>query len=1010
MSSLQSGRGRSYLRATSAAVLGTVLLGGYVSQSLAKDEALEEVTITGTRIKHKTDFDTANPTTVLDAEYFRNSGVVNVGDAVKLLPSNVSTFAPTNTGNSNFFAGSTIANLRGLNPFFGSRTLNLVNGRRFVPTNQGDGLDLNFIPSILIERMDVVTGGASAVYGSGAIAGVDNIFLNRTLQGTRVDADYGESAHGGDAKNRHVAVAFGTGFAGERGHVVIGYEHEQLDQLGCVNARDWCAKGVGFRQNDPASIAAGGPAFVLAGNLHQAQISDAGVFENFGAAFGAPVLGVDAAGTGTVPFNVGTGDPTLPFNAVTGGDGRSVYAYTNLRSPLKRDVGAITFTYKLTDTLNLSIDGSLGTVKTDQSSGALDVDLGIIQPDNAYLTPALAAAQAASALFPGGFAFFNKDWTSQTNPHSAFDTDVKRIAAGLDGAFGSSSWTWDGYYQYGKTHRTQLVADNRHLNAYNFAVDAVIDNRVGSPTFGQPVCRVTRDGTAGLDAHTALIAQGCVPLNSFGTGPISAAAKAYAWGYLQETLDTEQHVVAFNTTGDLAAGWGAGAIKGAAGVEYRKEKGSNIDSQGDAPEWVKNDYLIQYGNTFAGTVDVYEGYVETNIPVASDVTGAQKLEFDLALRESHYKNKGGEGTSGESSSHNLTTWKISGIWDPVTWLRVRGSQSRDARSANFRELYYQQIIWAGGAFGFCRPFPDQSDPCTWSLEGNTKLQPETSDTTTVGLVFTPTEHLSGFQFAADYFHIKIKDAIQQASVTRVLDGCRVSGIQEFCDLITFDPNNPIPVPPGATYGPAQSNVVTVRALAFNGAAYTFSGIDFTGTYAFKMGAAGDMNLRLLATKMLEQKFQPTPEQPYVDVVGQTGNSNTFLSDNQPTADWLATFSATWAKNAWTATVQARYVSSGIQDYNAAVPPATPLVAGRTVDTNSVPSYTVFGLNGSYMFSDLGFVKSVQIWGGVDNLFDKDPPPVGGVGPFGLSNANGGANPIFYDTIGRYYKLGLRAEF
>ena len=126
-------------------------------------------------------------------DYFKNLGIVNVGDAIKQLPSNVSNNSPTTTGNANFFAGSTIANLRGLNPFFGSRTLNLVNGRRFVPTNQGDGVDLNFIPSILIERMDVVTGGASAAYGSGAISGVNNVFLNRRLEGGKVEADYGQS-------------------------------------------------------------------------------------------------------------------------------------------------------------------------------------------------------------------------------------------------------------------------------------------------------------------------------------------------------------------------------------------------------------------------------------------------------------------------------------------------------------------------------------------------------------------------------------------------------------------------------------------------------------------------------------------------------------------------------------------------------------------------------------------------------------------------------------------------
>ncbi len=164
-----------------------------------------------------------------------------------MLPSNVSTFSATNTGNSSFFAGSTIANLRGLNPFFGSRTLNLVNGRRFVPTNQGDGVDLNFIPFVLVDRVDVVTGGASAAYGSGAISGVNNVILNRKLEGGR-RAD-GLRPHRSRAmrNDRHIGLAYGSGLFDDRGHFIIGYEYQQSDAIGCD--RDFCKEGNGFVQN-----------------------------------------------------------------------------------------------------------------------------------------------------------------------------------------------------------------------------------------------------------------------------------------------------------------------------------------------------------------------------------------------------------------------------------------------------------------------------------------------------------------------------------------------------------------------------------------------------------------------------------------------------------------------------------------------------------------------------------------------------------------------------------------
>src|SRR5579872_1028719 len=160
------------------------------SSSSGGTVSLEEVTVTGSRIKRTTDFNTPTPTTVIDSATMESLGIVNVGEALTLSPANASTFTPANTGNANFFTGSYIADLRGLNPFFGSRTLTLVNSRRMVQTDQGDSVDLNFIPQILVDRVDTVTGGASAAYGSGAIAGVVNVIMNTKLEGGKVNADF----------------------------------------------------------------------------------------------------------------------------------------------------------------------------------------------------------------------------------------------------------------------------------------------------------------------------------------------------------------------------------------------------------------------------------------------------------------------------------------------------------------------------------------------------------------------------------------------------------------------------------------------------------------------------------------------------------------------------------------------------------------------------------------------------------------------------------------------------
>jgi iron complex outermembrane recepter protein len=1022
-----SGKQKNY---QAAACLTMVLSLGLAGEAGAQEappqgaqaQTLDEVTVTGSRIRRTTDYDTANPTTVVDAEYLQNLGLVNVGDVVKQLPSNISNNTPNTTGNANFFAGSTIANLRGLNPFFGSRTLTLLNSRRFVPTNQGDGVDLNFIPSVLIERIDIVTGGASAAYGSGAVSGVQNIFLNRRLTGGKVELDYGQTAEN-DGEDKHVGLAYGMSL-GERSHFTLGVEWQDTDPVGCFNARDWCSEGRGLFPNAPFGAV---PANLTGTNLRANQMSTAGVFYTPSTSI-TTTEGINAAGTGLVPFTVGA-QPFAGSSAtavVPGGDGRSVYQYTNLRAPVDRKVATGTFTFDIADSTHLNVDLTWGEVETVNITGALDAQNLNILRGNAFVTPGIAAAFPTG---PRSRRVLNKDWTEQVDSFSRFTTEVKRGAIGLDGRFGESSWGWDAYYQYGETDREQLVNDNRHLNAYLMATDAVVNSS------GQTVCRVTRDGFAGaLQSYRAeqdpalttpglpvvvnapyfladpRIAEGCVPLNPFGTGALSQAAHDYAFGFLRENLNYKQQVLAANFTGDLFAGFGAGPIAAAVGIEYRVEEGENLAAE-EQPAWIRTDYLIQYGESFAGDVDVTEGYLELNLPILQDRAVAKKLEFNVAARESHYKNEGKFGTTGEKRSHDLFTWKVQAIWDPIDWLRLRGTQSRDARAANFRELYYGQRIKAGGTFGFCGPTGTvQRDPCDWSLEGNVDLKPEESDTTTLGFVITPENLLPNFQFAADYFRISIDAAIQQANIRRVLDGCQISGLAEFCALLVPDvagnfafrqaPNN------GSADG--DSGINFIRALAFNGSGYTYKGVDVSSSYLWELNDSSNIAFRLLATKMIDQLYQPVPGQPFRQLVGQTGTANSFLSDNQPSPEWQGTFSATFNQGPLSVTAQLRYISDGEYNYLGIEPGdpgyPTPPAGGTTYDNNDVPSYTLANLSGSYTFENLMGTESFQIFGAISNLLDKEPPLALG------TNGNGGTNPVFFDTMGRSYRLGVRLAF
>ncbi len=1007
-----------------AAMAVTIGLSGAAFGQEASDanQSLDEVTVTGSRIRRTTDFDTANPTTVVDADYLKNLGITNVGDVVKQLPSNVSNNTPATTGNANFFAGSTIANLRGLNPFFGSRTLTLMNSRRFVPTNQGDGVDLNFIPSVLIERVDIVTGGASAAYGSGAVSGVQNIFLNRKLDGGKLEMDFGQTAES-DGRDKHVGAAYGMAF-GDRAHATIGVEWQDSDPIGCYEARDWCAKGRGQYPNAPFGTV---PANLVGENLHANQMTTAGVFYTPGIT-GTTTQGVNAAGTGLNVFNLGA-QPYAGSSAtaaVPGGDGRSIYQYTNLRAPVNRKVATGTFTFDITDTTHMNLDVSWGDVETLNITGALDAQNLNILRSNAFIVNN-AGLQSAYTQGIGSKRALNKDWTEQLDTYSRFTTKVKRAAVGFNGSFGESTWGWDAYYQYGETDREQLVNDNRHLNAYLMATDAVLDSS------NNTVCRVTRDGFAGAlasyraDQNPAFgpvvnapyfladqsIAAGCVPLNPFGTGAISQAAHNYAFGFLRENLNYKQQVVAANFSGDLFKGIGAGPISAAVGIEYRTEKGENLAAE-EVPTAVRTDYLIQYGESFAGDVNVTEGYTELRLPVFQDKPGAKRLEFNVAARESRYKNQGGFGTTGESRSHDLFTWKAQMLWNPVDWLLVRGTQSRDARAANFRELYYGQKIKAGGTFGFCGPTGTiQRDPCDWSLEGNVDLAPEESDTTTMGLVFTPKDWLPGFQFAADYFRISIDSAIQQANVRRVLDGCQIWAWRSSarCSCRTGRATTASHRLGAAARANLDLGINNLRATAFNGSGYTYKGIDFSSNYIWELNDSSNIAFRLLATKMIDQLYQPVPGQPFRQLVGQTGTANSFLSDNQPVAEWQSTLAATFNRGPLSVTAQMRYVSDGVFNYLGVECPSggpcpTVPAGGTTYILNHVPSYTLTNLSGSYNFENLFGTKTFQVFGAISNLFDKDPPLALGGNP----NGNGGTNAVFFDTAGRSYRLGVRVGF
>lgn len=934
----------------------------------------EEITVTGSRIR-RDDYQSAQPTIVLDADLLTQLGMTNAGDAMSLIPANLGNWNPTAKpgGNEsvplNVFNGLNMANLRGLNPRYGSRTLTLVNSHRHMPTNQGDGVDLNLIPGILIQRMEVVTGGASASYGSGAIGGVVNVLLNHDFNGLKSELGFG-STQQGDGNDRYFGVAWG-GDLGNRGHLTLGLELQNMDAVENCIERSWCARGASIRENRlyPQN---GEPNFVYRENA-RLDMSTRGVLV-------AQEREFDAAGTGLRPYQ-----PSGRFQV--GGDGQHIYLDTTLRTNVEREIAYAHYERELYEDLRFSVEASYGKVGSWTPQDSIDLFAAQLRPDNFFLNQ---LAENPCAAAPES-CFLNKDFSAQVSAANETRTELGRITLGLGGRIGGASWTWDAYYQLGRVEMRQAVHDSRHARRMLFALDAVDD---GS---GRPVCRVTREGVGNFEGD-ARLAEGCVPINLFGTGAIPGDVFDYAWGRILEDTSVGQNMFEFVTSGEVFRGFGAGPVRAAAGFSWRDEALENIADTSQS-DYVRTDYNSQFGETFGGDVQVVEYFGELELPLT------RTLAAQLASRRSRYTNTAGIGTpvKDQEFRYDIDTWKVSAQWQPLQWLTLRTSRARDLRAPNFRELYYGKVFPRGDLFGYCdNPWTGNrfegwytftGDPCRAELRGGIDLKPERSMTTTYGMAIT----LPGWntRLSADYFNIDIADAISPASWTDTIDRCHRTRDAEFCALIQGQLLNP-----GDELG-GFAKIDVVSSKARNQRAYRTSGLDIAADWSYTI-PAGTFELRAVATHMISQLVQPDANFPALrNIAGVTGAPfGGFDWESAP--DWSGQLFATFARAAFSATVQAHYVSAGAKDAARIGPeaPAYSTTLAGSIDNNRVPSHLVWGLNGTYEFELLGM--QLQLFGNIQNLFDRSPPLVG--------TGIGGTNAVLFDTLGRRYRIGLRARF
>jgi outer membrane receptor protein involved in Fe transport len=456
----------------------------------------------------------------------------------------------------------------------------------------------------------------------------------------------------------------------------------------------------------------GQPADILMANLRQNQTSHTGViFNNTPGA--TSTFQFNEAGTDIVPFAVGAEGWRGASGTVPGGDGESIYKNLSLYPEVERKTAYGHAEWNFSDTLTGFVEASWGNVvgvNRQWAPGQNTVNT-CIRPDNAYLATLSPAARAAilardgNSVFStnvlcGGPQFFpgfpapgtivTKDWSDQNDQTVTTDTEVTRIVIGANGDI-NENWSWDAYYQYGKTTRDQIGQNYTSNWRYYMATDAIIGPN------GQPACRAAVTGFVPDPTVDPSLINGCQPLNIFGKAA-SQAALDYVFGDLTESNKIRQDVYAGTISGQLWEGFDAGPLVGAFGLEYRTE--DLVNNAGDLPRAQRTDFSLQYGDSFGGETNVKEAFAEFEMPFLSDKPGARVLTANVAGRRSEYENIGGLGTSGQTGKQSFTTWKAALVYDPVEWLRFRGSRSQDLRAASFRELYYSQSIPPGGIFGY----------------------------------------------------------------------------------------------------------------------------------------------------------------------------------------------------------------------------------------------------------------------------------------------------------------------
>lgn len=921
----------------------------------AEEEEAEkiEMVVTGSRIVR----DGTNapvPTTVVTMEDIAQRNPVNIADYVNQLPAigqGQSPRATTLFANAN--GGANQINARGLGI---NRTLVLLDGRRVVGSGLLPAVDVNMLPQNLVKRVDVVTGGASAAYGSDAVAGVVNFILDTEFKGLKGSFNYNQTDRN-DGRLISGDLAWGSSFAGGRGHVLLSGNFIQGDRVSMfTNGRDWFQPGLRLLQNPNWTATNGQPGLIVRTDAGSTS-TPGGVITggplngtNFlpGGAIGQFVFGPANLTQGNVQAG-GTVEPLSGRGALLP-DVSNWSVYGRLSYEVTDNVKAIfEATYAGNDTINWSaVYNRSGTGAT----GALTINR-----DNPFIPQTIRSAMDANGLTSFRMNRFFYDLINRPGENigeAGYNRRQNRLLFALEGSFADSG-KWRAYFQRGRSNVWYTRDNNILIDRFNQAVDVTVNPATGGVpgvAAGAAVCRSTITNPT----------NGCVPMNVFGEGSLSPGSIAWVTGEsdgfrTRQDLDIALDVYAIDAQYSPFSTW-AGPVSFAAGFEYRKESFvATADANSLARRWF-------VGNPQPGAAgyNVKEFFGETLIPLLKD-SAVGDLDLNGAVRRTDY-----------STSGAVTTWKVGGAYR-FGDLRLRATRSRDIRAPNLNDLFAPQSQ-------FVNQFLDRSQPTGPLVQfvtltgGNPRLTPEIADTWTVGGVYQPS-WAPGLSATVDWYKINIKDAIFGVGGQLLLDLCY--GFNRPASPSACQSIIPVPGSTGLTGATLLTGAINAQNVVVEGVDYEISYRTSLSNISDKL--PGSLSLRVLASQRLQ------------DRTALPGDTTPPDLGTPTSLKWRGFGSATYSVGASRTTVTARYLGPGV------VSNLKPTERnGIDPAFNNIPAVWYWELAQNVDLKIAG--RTVTLFAVVENLFDKDPPPVPSNG------TSFGTSPV-YDLLGRSYRVGFR---